>query len=410
MPIKDKKTKDGKWLYKIRPYIKYEDGTTKQTTIHGNWIGRDGFLEAQKLETRLKDNIYPIGAKWDKSKQDFISSNIQIKKNTDITLAELEEEYLNHISKNLDKDTLNGHRNKLNHFCQKDKTNQVTTYPDIKVKLITQDMFEKWQSEMILKTYKKGKYDVKISIEHLNRIYGSICNMIDYAVLKEYCKTNFARLCNKFGTTKEQQLSSKHREYITIDYDEYLELMEVSKDDLKFNTYFDLEFKRGPRTGEIRAFRICDYNEKEKTLMVNHTMNKKNELKEPKTAASKAPIRLSDELNTKIKLLITKLSLQRGFNDNWYIFGNSNPISSNALNYNKEKYFKKAGIMKHLRLHDLRHSCATWLFSMNIPITVISKILRHSSIEETMKTYVHLTDKDYDHYLNVINNCYNKTK
>ena len=109
MPIKDKKTKDGKWLYKIRPYIKYEDGTTKQTTIHGNWIGRDGFLEAQKLETRLKDNIYPIGAKWDKSKQDFISSNIQIKKNTDITLAELEEEYLNHISKNLNKDTLNGH-------------------------------------------------------------------------------------------------------------------------------------------------------------------------------------------------------------------------------------------------------------------------------------------------------------
>ena len=105
----------------------------------------------------------------------------------------------------------------------------------------------------------------------------------------------------------------------------------------------------------------------------------------------------------KIKKLICFLSRQPGFNENWYIFGGANPISCNALNYSKEKYFKLANINKHLRLHDLRHSCATWLFSKNIPITVISKILRHSNIEETMKTYVHLTDKDYNYYLDVIN-------
>ena len=401
MPVKDKQTKEGKWQYKIRPYIHYEDGTSKQTTIHGNWIGLEGKREAAKLENYLSTNVYPVDARWDKDKQDFVSNDSVQKKDT-ITLSELEEEYIRYISRNLDKDTVENNRNKLNHFCQKDKTNQVKTYPNIKVNLFTQTMFEQWQIEMSKKKYKKGKENLLLSIEHLNRIYGVICKMIDYALLKGYCKINFARLCNKFGTIKERH-SSINQVYNTINYDEYLKLMKITENDLKYNTYFDLEFKRGPRVGEIRAFRICDYNEERQELMVNHTMNKKNKLKEPKTVASKAPIKLSDELNAKIKKLIYSLSKQPDFNTNWYIFGGAAPISCNALNHNKEKYFKLANINKHLRLHDLRHSCATWLFSKNIPITVISKILRHSSIEETMKTYVHLTDQDYSYYLDVIN-------
>lgn len=411
MPVKDKLTKEGKWLYKIRPYIHYENGTSKQTTIHGNWIGLEGRREASKLENHLSEQIYPVGAKWDKKKKNFILEdnacflNFNIATNKpEITLSELEEEYLKHISKNIDKDTLNNNRAMLNHFCQSDETGQTKTYPSIKVNLINQAMFEKWQSEMSEKKYKKGKTEYPFTIRYLNQIYNIICNMIDYAILKKYCDINFARLSNKFGTMKEQRLSLKPKIYNTIDYDEYLKLMEVSQSNIKYNTYFDLEYKRGPRTGEVRAFRVCDYNEKEKQLMVTFTMNKKNRLKEPKTVASKAPLNLSDELNYKIKSLITNLSKQKGFNENWYIFGGEKPISCNALNYNKEKYFKLAGITKHLRLHDLRHSCATWLFSIGIPITVISKILRHASIEETMKTYIHLTEKEYTHFLDVINN------
>ena len=65
---------------------------------------------------------------------------------------------------------------------------------------------------------------------------------------------------------------------------------------------------------------------------------------------------------------------------------------------------KLVRIDKHLRLHDFRHSCATWLHSIGIDIAVISKILGHSNIKETMKTYTHLFEKDYVEQLNKVNN------
>jgi integrase len=41
-----------------------------------------------------------------------------------------------------------------------------------------------------------------------------------------------------------------------------------------------------------------------------------------------------------------------------------------------------------LRLHDLRHSCATLLFTMGVSPATVQRILRHSSITVTTGTYV----------------------
>ena len=78
--------------------------------------------------------------------------------------------------------------------------------------------------------------------------------------------------------------------------------------------------------------------------MINHTMSKHNELNEPKTSSSKAPIDLDDNINSKILKLINKLRENLDCNDNWYIFGGANPISSHSLDNAKNKYFKLANI------------------------------------------------------------------
>ena len=84
------------------------------------------------------------------------------------------------------------------------------------------------------------------------------------------------------------------------------------------------------------------------------------------------------------------------------------------MNYNKEKYFKLAKINKHIKLHDFRHSCATWLFSIRTLITVISKILRHKNINITLSVYTHLIEEEYKRELIKLNNIKinltNKTK
>lgn len=44
------------------------------------------------------------------------------------------------------------------------------------------------------------------------------------------------------------------------------------------------------------------------------------------------------------------------------------------------------------RVHDLRHSCATLLFTMGVPPATVQRILRHSPITVTTGTYVEVIE------------------
>ena len=50
---------------------------------------------------------------------------------------------------------------------------------------------------------------------------------------------------------------------------------------------------------------------------------------------------------------------------------------------------KKAGL-PHMRFHDLRHSAATLLLSMSVPMKVVQELLGHSSFTITADIYSHV--------------------
>lgn len=50
--------------------------------------------------------------------------------------------------------------------------------------------------------------------------------------------------------------------------------------------------------------------------------------------------------------------------------------------------------LRHIRLHDLRHTCATYLLSIGTPIATVSRKLGHSDIYTTLNTYTHSVEKD----------------
>ncbi len=52
---------------------------------------------------------------------------------------------------------------------------------------------------------------------------------------------------------------------------------------------------------------------------------------------------------------------------------------------------RKANVPQ-LRVHDLRHSCATLLFTMGVPPATVQRILHHSSITVTTGTYVEVIE------------------
>ena len=48
--------------------------------------------------------------------------------------------------------------------------------------------------------------------------------------------------------------------------------------------------------------------------------------------------------------------------------------------------------LPHIRFHDLRHSVATYMLSMGVPIAEISAWLGHKSVSTTANIYAHITD------------------
>lgn len=48
--------------------------------------------------------------------------------------------------------------------------------------------------------------------------------------------------------------------------------------------------------------------------------------------------------------------------------------------------------LPHIRFHDLRHSVATYMLSMGVPIAEISAWLGHKSVSTTSNIYAHITD------------------
>lgn len=63
------------------------------------------------------------------------------------------------------------------------------------------------------------------------------------------------------------------------------------------------------------------------------------------------------------------------------------------LSSNWKRFLTKYELRK-LRLHDLRHTCATYLISKGIPIATVSKRLGHSNIYTTLNIYTHSVNDD----------------
>lgn len=50
--------------------------------------------------------------------------------------------------------------------------------------------------------------------------------------------------------------------------------------------------------------------------------------------------------------------------------------------------------LRHIRLHDLRHSyCSILLNDLNIPVTIVSKSAGHANTQVTLNTYSHVDSK-----------------
>ena len=76
-----------------------------------------------------------------------------------------------------------------------------------------------------------------------------------------------------------------------------------------------------------------------------------------------------------------------------FLFGTSRPLPERTTDRFFENACENANVKK-IRIHDLRHSCASLLLSKGVSIVAVSRQLGHANVTQTLNTYAHLMPDD----------------
>ena len=88
-----------------------------------------------------------------------------------------------------------------------------------------------------------------------------------------------------------------------------------------------------------------------------------------------------------------------------YFLSNSSgtPLTDTAIRYSLQAMLKAAGITKHIRIHDLRHSGISYLLRHEVPVEVVSRMAGHKEIETTYRVYYQILEKQKTDAIDLLN-------
>lgn len=156
-------------------------------------------------------------------------------------------------------------------------------------------------------------------------------------------------------------------------------------DDLSSFIHFNVLFYTGIRVGELIAIKLKDINLEKRLISVNKSAQfekGKYIFTDTKTPKSNREITIPQFLANMLKDFISKF---------YFIQPDEQLFMTNKARLSRElkSYALKAGV-KRIRIHDLRHSHASFLIEQGIEPLLIQARLGHEKIETTLKTYSHL--------------------
>ncbi len=116
----------------------------------------------------------------------------------------------------------------------------------------------------------------------------------------------------------------------------------------------------------------------------------------PKTDRSRRTISFPPEIaqvfrRQRVQQLEERLTAGAAWEDSGLVFTNEagGPLYGPHVTRHLHRVLKRAGLPR-IRFHDLRHTAASLLLAMGVPMAVIQKTLRHASITTTANLYAHV--------------------
>ncbi len=156
----------------------------------------------------------------------------------------------------------------------------------------------------------------------------------------------------------------------------------------------------GLRRGEITALQWGDIDFDKGDIYIQRNMvlaEGKIIIKEPKSEAGKRHIAIGEKVVSELKKAYEeyqkdKAELGSLFYDWNYVVRQKNGhyFRPDSLT-RKWKRFTDSNNLKHIRLHDLRHSCATAMITSGVDPKTVQDRLGHADVSVTMSIYAHST-------------------
>ena len=174
----------------------------------------------------------------------------------------------------------------------------------------------------------------------------------------------------------------------------------------------------GLRIGEIFGLEWKNINFDEKYLVVQRTVvtTKEGRLVQEtgKTHSSLRKVDLPNSVVFSLKRFwlwqkLLHIRLGSKFKDSSFIFVNMDgkPRSPNTFScHTFKRILKQAGLSSDIRMHDLRHTHATWLLQADVNVKVVSERLGHSNCRITLDTYAHVMKTMQDRAVDALNNIF----
>ena len=293
-------------------------------------------------------------------------------------------EYLEYKSRNVKKQTI---------LKEEDRHEYLKTLDNYKINEITLPVYRKWRlsfEKENLATITKNKIIqlLKRVIEYSNKYYNTSDMLLKFI--------------EPFKDINEMK---KEMDFFTLD--EYKQFDSVI-DDFKYHVLFEMLYYLGIRQGELQALTWNDINFNKKEVKITKTLTTKIKgerytVSSPKTKNSTRTLPIPEHILNDLIEYKNQMKQYTDFTNKWFVFGCGLPLPESTLQKRKNIYCDKAEL-RHIRIHDFRHSCASLLIHQGANITLVSKYLGHSNITITLNTYTHLYKNELVNIADKLNN------
>jgi Site-specific recombinase XerD len=355
---------------KYRVRINYVDSNGNKKQIDRVVYGRS---QAKELEAKLLSEIKDAPSQPKMTVQQLYDDYISTKK------YEVRESTLNKSSEVL-----------TNHIL-----------PELKKTKITK------LAPPILQKWKKHIEDKELSLGMRKSIYREFRTMLNYAMRMEYIHTN---PLSKVGNFKDAYETKKEPSFYTSE--EFLKFISAARkcakdsDFFEWNYYafFNIAFYTGLRKGELSALKWSDIEDNilHVRRSIAQKLNGADRETPPKSKSSFRSLQIPEPLQLVLDEHYARYKNLDMFTDDWRICGGLGCLRDTTVDLRNRQYAAAAGV-KHIRIHDFRHSHATLLANEGINIQEIARRLGHSKIEITWNTYSHLYPREEEKAVGVLN-------